>query len=163
MRALLVEDDQKIADFVRMGLEEAGFAMDYAGNGEDGLHLALSEPYDVAIIDIMLPKLDGLELIAELRRYQKDPGLEHPPVFRIPKNFYKQKSGLGSGQRWPGGLGLTSQIATGRRGIGMPGIWGKLTLRLKLCYFRFGRFSPGQEAPKPRWDRNSYGCGIISV
>ena len=72
MRILLVEDDQKIADFVRKGLEQAGFAMDYAGNGEDGLHLALSEPYDVAIIDIMLPKLDGLELIAELRRYNKD-------------------------------------------------------------------------------------------
>ena len=72
MRVLLVEDDNKIADFVRNGLEQAGFALDHAGNGEDGLHLALSEPYDVAIIDIMLPKLDGLELIAELRRHRKD-------------------------------------------------------------------------------------------
>ncbi len=72
MRILLVEDDPKIADFVRKGLEQAGFALDHAGNGEDGLHLALSEPYDVAIIDIMLPKLDGLELIAELRRHKKD-------------------------------------------------------------------------------------------
>jgi two-component system OmpR family response regulator len=72
MRVLLVEDDPKIAGFVRMGLEQAGFAMDHAGNGEDGLHLALSEPYDVAIIDIMLPKMNGLELIAELRRYKKD-------------------------------------------------------------------------------------------
>jgi heavy metal response regulator len=71
MRVLLVEDDQKIADFVRKGLEQAGFAMDHASNGEDGLHLALGEPYDVAIIDIMLPKLDGLGLIAELRRHQK--------------------------------------------------------------------------------------------
>jgi two-component system, OmpR family, response regulator len=72
MRILLVEDDAKIADFVRKGLEEAGFALDHAGNGEDGLHLALSEPYDVAVIDIMLPKMDGLELIAELRRHQKE-------------------------------------------------------------------------------------------
>jgi two-component system OmpR family response regulator len=72
MRVLLVEDDRKIADFVRKGLEQAGFALDHAGNGEDGLHLALSEPYDVAIIDLMLPKLDGLELIAELRRHRKD-------------------------------------------------------------------------------------------
>jgi two-component system OmpR family response regulator len=72
MRVLLVEDDRKIADFVRKGLEEAGFAMDYADNGEDGLHLALSEPYDVAVIDLMLPKLGGLELIAELRRHRKD-------------------------------------------------------------------------------------------
>jgi len=72
MRILLVEDDQKIADFVRIGLEQAGFAMDLAGNGEDGLHLALTEPYDVAVIDLMLPKMDGLELIAELRRHKKD-------------------------------------------------------------------------------------------
>ena len=72
MRILLVEDDPKIAGFVRKGLEEAGFALDHAGNGEDGLHLALSEPYDVAIIDIMLPKMNGLELIAELRRHKKD-------------------------------------------------------------------------------------------
>jgi two-component system, OmpR family, response regulator len=72
MKILLVEDDPKIADFVRKGLEQAGFALDHAANGEDGLHLALSEPYDVAIIDIMLPKLGGLELIAELRRHKKD-------------------------------------------------------------------------------------------
>ena len=68
MRLLLVEDDLKIASFVRKGLEEAGFAVDHAADGEDGLSLALNEPYDVAIIDIMLPKLDGLTLIAELRR-----------------------------------------------------------------------------------------------
>jgi two-component system, OmpR family, response regulator len=72
MRILLVEDDQKIADFVKKGFEEAGFVLDHAANGEDGLHLALSEPYDVAVIDIMLPKLDGLELITELRRHQKE-------------------------------------------------------------------------------------------
>lgn len=68
MRILVVEDDKKIASFVSQGLKEAGFAVDHAANGEDGLHLALSEPYDAAVIDIMLPKLDGLALIEELRR-----------------------------------------------------------------------------------------------
>lgn len=68
MRVLVVEDDKKIASFVGRGLKEAGFAVDYAANGEDGLHLALTEPYDAAVIDIMLPRLDGLALIEELRR-----------------------------------------------------------------------------------------------
>lgn len=68
MRVLLVEDDKKIASFISKGLKEAGFATDHAEDGVDGLHLALNEPYDAAIIDIMLPRLDGLSLIEELRR-----------------------------------------------------------------------------------------------
>jgi two-component system OmpR family response regulator len=68
MRIILVEDDEKIASFVRKGLQEAGFAVDHAIDGREGLHLALTAPYDAAIIDIMLPKLDGLQLIEELRR-----------------------------------------------------------------------------------------------
>ncbi|MBN1843350.1 MAG: response regulator [Deltaproteobacteria bacterium] len=68
MRILLVEDDLKTASFILKGLKEAGFAVDHTGDGEDGLHLALREPYDAAIIDIMLPKLDGLSLIGHLRR-----------------------------------------------------------------------------------------------
>ena len=68
MRLLLVEDDIKIAQFVVNGLREAGFAVDHVADGEDGLHLALTEPYDVAIVDLMLPKLDGLTLIEEVRR-----------------------------------------------------------------------------------------------
>jgi two-component system, OmpR family, response regulator len=68
MRILVVEDDEKIAAFVVKGLKQAGFAVDRANNGEDGLHLAMTEPYDVAVIDIMLPKLDGLSLIDRLRR-----------------------------------------------------------------------------------------------
>jgi two-component system, OmpR family, response regulator len=68
MRLLLVEDDQKITSFILKGLKEAGFAVDYAEDGKDGLHLALTEPYDAAIIDIMLPGLDGLSLIEELRK-----------------------------------------------------------------------------------------------
>jgi two-component system, OmpR family, response regulator len=72
MRLLLVEDDAKIAAFVLKGLEQTGFAVDHAADGEAGLHLALSEAYDAAIIDVMLPKLDGLSLIEELRRRQKN-------------------------------------------------------------------------------------------
>ena len=72
MRVLVVEDDAKIAAFIMKGLEQAGFAIDHAADGEDGLHLALTEAYDAAIIDLMLPKLDGLSLIEELRRQQKD-------------------------------------------------------------------------------------------
>jgi two-component system, OmpR family, response regulator len=68
MRILLVEDDVKIASFVEKGLQAAGYAVDHAPDGEAGLHLALTEPYDVAVIDVMLPKLDGLSLIEELRR-----------------------------------------------------------------------------------------------
>lgn len=67
MRVLLIEDDLKLASFIVKGLKEAGFAVDHCSNGEDGLHMALSEPYDAAIVDIMLPKLDGLSLIDELR------------------------------------------------------------------------------------------------
>ncbi len=67
MRVLLVEDDVKIASFVVKGLKEAGFAVDHAANGEDGLHLALTMSYDTAIIDIMLPELDGLGLLKEMR------------------------------------------------------------------------------------------------
>ena len=68
MRLLLVEDDIKIAEFVVNGLRETGFAVDHAKDGEDGLHLALTEPYDIAVVDLMLPKLDGLTLIEEVRR-----------------------------------------------------------------------------------------------
>lgn len=67
MRLLLIEDDRKIANFVRRGLREAGFAVDHAENGIDGLDLALTEPYDVAVIDIMLPGLDGLKVIEKMR------------------------------------------------------------------------------------------------
>jgi two-component system, OmpR family, response regulator len=68
MRILLVEDDLKIASFVTKGLKQAGYAVDHGTDGEEGLHLALTEPYDAAIIDIMLPKLDGLSIIERMRR-----------------------------------------------------------------------------------------------
>ena len=67
MRILLVEDDQKIASFVAKGLREAGFAVDHTDNGADGLERALHQSYDAAVIDVMLPKLDGLSIIEGLR------------------------------------------------------------------------------------------------
>jgi len=68
MRILLIEDDIKIASFIKKGLNAAGFAVDEAADGETGLHLALTEPYDAAVMDIMLPKMDGLSVIREMRR-----------------------------------------------------------------------------------------------
>ena len=68
MRILLVEDDIKIASFIVKGLKAAGYAIDHAADGEEGLNLALTEPYDTAVIDIMLPKRDGLSLIEEMRK-----------------------------------------------------------------------------------------------
>jgi two-component system OmpR family response regulator len=68
MRALLVEDDNTIAEFVARGLREAGFAVDRAADGEAGLAAAIEASYDVAVIDVMLPKRDGLAVIDEMRR-----------------------------------------------------------------------------------------------
>jgi len=65
---LLVEDDDVIAEFVAKGLGEVGFAVDRARDGEEGLELALQNAYDAAVVDVMLPRLDGLGLIDQLRR-----------------------------------------------------------------------------------------------
>jgi two-component system OmpR family response regulator len=74
MRALLVEDDDTIAAFVERGLREAGFAVDWFADGEAGFEAAIGQPYDVAVVDLMLPKRDGLSLIDELRKR----GIETP-------------------------------------------------------------------------------------
>jgi two-component system OmpR family response regulator len=68
MRILLVEDDVKIASFIVKGLKAAGYAVDQAFDGQEGLRMALTQPYDTAVIDIMLPKLDGLSLIEKMRK-----------------------------------------------------------------------------------------------
>jgi two-component system OmpR family response regulator len=70
MRVLVVEDDASIAEFVAGGLRQEGFAVDVADNGVDGLELAQSQPYDAAVVDVMLPRLDGLSLVSALRRAQ---------------------------------------------------------------------------------------------
>jgi two-component system, OmpR family, response regulator len=68
VRALLVEDDDTIAGFVERGLREAGFAVDWFADGEAGFEAAIGQPYDVAVVDLMLPKRDGLSLIDEIRK-----------------------------------------------------------------------------------------------
>lgn len=68
MRVLVVEDDSKISSFVVNGLKQNGFAADHAADGENGLALAQAVTYDAAVIDIMLPKLDGLSLVRQLRQ-----------------------------------------------------------------------------------------------
>jgi heavy metal response regulator len=67
MRVLIVEDEPKMAAFLKQGLEEQRYAVDVAHNGEDGLHWALNFPYDIILLDLMLPGLDGLELCRVLR------------------------------------------------------------------------------------------------
>ena len=67
MRILVVEDDKKIASFVVKGLRQSGFAVDHAADGEQGLLLAGTVSYDAAVVDVMLPKLDGLSLLRQLR------------------------------------------------------------------------------------------------
>ena len=67
MRVLVVEDDAKIASFIVQGFKQSGFAVDHADDGEAGLALAECTDYDAAIVDIMLPRLDGLSLVRRLR------------------------------------------------------------------------------------------------
>jgi DNA-binding response OmpR family regulator len=74
MRVLVVEDDGKIADFVAKGLREAGFTVDVVKTGEDGLAYLLSGSCDAAVVDIMLPGMDGLTMISRLR----DTGIATP-------------------------------------------------------------------------------------
>ncbi|OGG08664.1 DNA-binding response regulator [Candidatus Gottesmanbacteria bacterium RBG_16_43_7] len=67
MRILVIEDEQRLSNIIKKGLMEDGFAVDTAYEGEEGLYLAESETYDCAVMDIMLPKLDGLEVCRRLR------------------------------------------------------------------------------------------------
>jgi DNA-binding response OmpR family regulator len=67
MRLLLVEDESALAAYLKRGLEREGYAADVAGDGETGLWLATEQPYDAIVLDIMLPKLDGLAVCARLR------------------------------------------------------------------------------------------------
>jgi heavy metal response regulator len=72
MRILIVEDEKKVAGFIKKGLEEETYAVDVAHDGEEGLHLAIEGYYDLIILDLMLPKMDGLEVLSELRGGKKD-------------------------------------------------------------------------------------------
>lgn len=67
MRVLVVEDEHKIANSIKKGLEQESFAVDVAYDGEDGYGLAISEDYDVIVLDIMMPKMNGIEVCKKLR------------------------------------------------------------------------------------------------
>ena len=67
MKLLIIEDERKTGDYLKQGLSEAGFAVDLAFNGSDGLHLASSEHYDLIILDIMVPGMSGLEVLKSIR------------------------------------------------------------------------------------------------
>ncbi len=75
MRVLVIDDEPKTAAFLRRGLEENGFVVDVAGRGDDGLHLAQATAYDLIVLDVMLPGLDGWAVLAALRATQP-----HTPV-----------------------------------------------------------------------------------
>jgi len=77
VKILIVEDEPKTGEYLRQGLSEAGFVADLAQNGTDGLHLALQGEYDLAILDVMLPGLDGWQVLASMRRR----GLQMPVLF----------------------------------------------------------------------------------
>ncbi|SDU35720.1 response regulator [Desulfobacula phenolica] len=72
MRILVVEDDKKIAEFVQKGLKSSGFAVDHATTGSQGFEMGFDEPYDAMIVDIMLPKMDGISLIKKLREQKNN-------------------------------------------------------------------------------------------
>ena len=68
MRILVVEDEKKVANFIKQGLEEEGYAVDWAADGQEGLVLALDGVHDLIILDLNLPKMDGLKVLQELRK-----------------------------------------------------------------------------------------------
>lgn len=72
MRILIIEDENKTASYLKKGLTESGFITDIANNGEDGLFLATHHPYDLIILDVMLPKIDGWTIIVSIRRTYPD-------------------------------------------------------------------------------------------
>lgn len=78
MRILIVEDEPKMASYLRKGLTEASFTVDIAADGRDGLFLALHEDFDLIVLDVMLPELDGLSVLKRLRMEKK-----HTPVLLL--------------------------------------------------------------------------------
>lgn len=75
MHLLIVEDERRLADFLQKGLAEVGFVVDVAYDGIDGLHFAQTGEYDLVVLDVMLPRLDGWHVLTELRRTHQTPVL----------------------------------------------------------------------------------------
>jgi two-component system copper resistance phosphate regulon response regulator CusR len=72
MKILIVEDEPKTGDYLKQGLVEAGFSVDLVRDGMDGLHLGMSEAYDLIVLDVMLPGLDGWRVLQALRKAGKE-------------------------------------------------------------------------------------------
>lgn len=82
MKILVVEDEPKAGEYLRLGLREAGFVVDWVRDGHDGLHFGLQEAYDLMILDIMLPRMDGWQVLREIRKAGKD----YPVLFLTAKD-----------------------------------------------------------------------------
>jgi DNA-binding response OmpR family regulator len=94
MRVLLIEDERKVASFIARALRERSYAVDVIGNGEEGLELAGTEPYDAILLDVRLPGINGLEVCRELRRR----GLETPILILTARGLVEQRvEGLDAG------------------------------------------------------------------
>ncbi len=94
MRVLIVEDEKSLVDIIKKGLEEEGYAVDVAYDGEDGLFTAENEPSDVIVLDIMLPVIDGMTILKKIRKA----GVKTPVLMLTAKDTVMDKvSGLDSG------------------------------------------------------------------
>lgn len=94
MRILVVEDEKKVASFVKKGLEEESYAVDVSYDGEEGGYLAETNPYDLIVLDIMLPQKSGLAILRELR----DKGINTPILLLTAKGSVEDKvAGLNAG------------------------------------------------------------------
>ncbi len=94
MRILIVEDEKKVAGFIKKGLEEETYAVDAAHDGEEGFHLASMNQYDMIILDLMLPNMDGLEVLTRLR----DKKINTPILLLTAKDAIEDKvTGLNKG------------------------------------------------------------------
>jgi len=71
MKILVIEDEKKVASFIQRGLEEAGYTADWAKDGEEGIYMADSEDYDLVVLDLILPRKNGIEVLKELRQMKK--------------------------------------------------------------------------------------------
>ena len=87
MKILIVEDDEKVANFISKGLREEQYAVDVSYDGEDGCHWALENDYDLILLDIMVPKKDGLTICKEIRAA----GIATPVLMLTAKDTLKDK------------------------------------------------------------------------
>ena len=95
VKILIVEDEPKTGEYLRQGLGEAGFVVDLAQNGIDGLHLARQGTYDLVILDVMLPGLNGWQVLQSMRKHD----LQMPAMFHRQRPSGGPGEGFGIGRR----------------------------------------------------------------